>query len=239
MKFETDKKGNSHTVADDDVQGLFEKLDQVEVPEPSDRMKQDFYLRLGEYKLQNSKPARFRFPSFDELFGGRSLALKPAFAIVLFLLGIIAGLVINNRNSKTEQLVAELQESQKTLMLTLLEQPSATTRLKAVNLTGEVGNPDSSVIDALFSTLDNDENANVRLAALEALFNYSKQPEVRLGLIKSIAHQDSPLILITLSKAMVALQEKGSVDEFRKLIDKGTLDEKAKSRINENIQKLI
>lgn len=226
-------------MADDDLENLFDNLGQVEVPEPSERMNQDFYHRLGEYKLRKSKPVRFRFPSFDELFGGRSLVLKPAFVVVVFLLGIISGLVIGNRSSKTEQLVAELQESQKTLMLTLLEQPSATTRLKAVNLTEEVGSPDSSVIGALFSTLNNDENANVRLAALEALFGYSKLPEVRQGLIESIAHQDSPLILITLSKAMVALQEKGSVDEFRKLIDKGTLDEKAKNRINENIQKLI
>ena len=237
MKWNTNKKENSRTTTDDDLLNLFEELGGMEIPEPSEQMKQDFYHRLDEYKFRNSRP--FRFPSIDELFGSHLPVLKPAFAVAVFLLGIIAGLMVSNRGGKTEYLVAELQESQKTLMLTLLEQPSATARLKAVTLTGEVGSPDSLVIGALFLALNNDENTNVRLAALEALFNYSKLPEVRQGLIESIARQESPLILITLSKAMVALQEKGSVDEFRKLLEKGMLDEKAKNRINENIQKLI
>jgi hypothetical protein len=124
-------------------------------------------------------------------------------------------------------------------MLTLLEQPSATDRLKAVNLSEDLESPDKMVIQALLTTLNNDESVNVRLAAIEALFKYSNQPEVRKGLIDAIPNQSSPMILITLSKAMVLLQERGSVEKLKQVVKDNQLEEKAKETINENIKKII
>lgn len=241
---EFDFSGRKNKLSEPDAEALkdlFDSLSEIDVPEPSEKMSMDFNRRLEDYKLKNAASNRFqlRIPSLNDLFGNGLPVFKPAFAIMIFLLGIIAGLVFNNNHKETTRLVAELQNTQKTLMLTMLEQPSATERLKAVKLTDELGSPDQIVIKSLFVTLNNDENANVRLAALDALFRYSSLPEVRQGLIESIAHQNSPLVLVTLSKAMVILQEKGSVEELRKQIDKGNFDENAKSRINENIQKII
>jgi HEAT repeat protein len=124
-------------------------------------------------------------------------------------------------------------------MLTLLEQPSATARLKAVNLTNELSGPDEVVTNALFTTLNNDDNVNVRLAALEALFIYSNLPEVRKGLVESISHQKSPLVLVTLSKAMVLLQEKGSAEKLKQLLKEHDFDDNVENRIKEDIQKII
>lgn len=124
-------------------------------------------------------------------------------------------------------------------MLTMLEQPSATERLKAVNLTGQLGSPDDMVINALFTTLNNDNNVNVRLAAIETLFRYSNRPEVRKGLIEAIPNQDSPLILVTLSKAMVIMQEKDSIEKLKQLLNNEELDKTAKEQIRESILKLI
>ena len=136
-------------------------------------------------------------------------------------------------------LVSELQNTRETLMLTMLDQPSATERLKAVNLTEQLTSPDDMVIKALLATLNNDENVNVRLAAIDALFRYSNRPEVRKGLIEAIPHQNSPLILVTLSKAMVVLQEKESIESLKQLLNNEQLDKTAKKQITENIQKLI
>ncbi|MBN1821623.1 MAG: HEAT repeat domain-containing protein [Prolixibacteraceae bacterium] len=224
-----------------EMRELFHRLDEVEVPEPSEAMKAGFYEKLEEYKLKNSvrRGIRFKWPELSEIFSLRSFLLRPAFAVIIFLIGIIGGMLINNNRQANKQLVAELQNSQKNLMLTLLEQPSVTQRLKAVNLTNELKNPDEMVINALFTTLNNDENANVRLAALETLFRYATQPEVRQGLIESISFQDSPLVLVTLSKAMVLLQEKNSVNKLKELLDNKNLDGNVKAQINENIQKLI
>lgn len=146
---------------------------------------------------------------------------------------------IDNRGTANKQLISELQNTRETLLLTLLEQPSATDRLKAVNLTDELASPDKQVIKALLATLNNDENVNVRLAAIEALFRYSNLPEVRKGLIDAIPNQDSPMVLLTLSKAMVLLQEKDSVEKLKQAVNSNQLEENAKNKISENIQKII
>jgi len=240
-KFEELIQGRSSSEKEvSDLEKLYYELGNVDVPEPSENMKQAFYKKLEEYKLEHSGASRRGIKWLDWLVFSetRSFVFKPAFAVIIFLAGIIGGMLINNRQADN-LLVSELQNTRKTLMLTMLEQPSATERLKAVNLTGQLSSPDEMVINALFTTLNNDNNVNVRLAAIDALFRYSNRPEVRKGLIEAIPHQDSPFILVTLSKAMVILQEKDSIEELKQLLNNNELDKTAKEQIQENIQKLI
>ena len=90
-----------------------------------------------------------------------------------------------------------------------------------------------------FSTLNNDENVNVRLSAVEALKKYTAIPLVREGLIKSIIHQDSPLVQMELADLMVVLQEKKAVKSFEKLIDKEDVNSSAKEKMKESIESII
>jgi len=240
-KFEELIKNNSLSEKEiSELKDIYESVEQLKVPEPSESMRSGFYHQLEQYKLKRTgRPQlKINWPDFYEIFGLRSLVLKPAFAVILFLIGIITGLLIKNQPDNSE-LITELQNSQKALMLTLLEQPSATARLKAVNLTNELSGPDEVVTNALFTTLNNDDNVNVRLAALEALFIYSNLPEVRKGLVESISHQKSPLVLVTLSKAMVLLQEKGSAEKLKQLLKEHDFDDNVENRIKEDIQKII
>lgn len=223
------------------IRELYRQLDDIAVPEPSESMETDFYKKLEDYKLKQTSRQGFkiRWPNFDKFFGSSAFITRPAFAVIIFLIGIIGGMFIDNRGTANKQLISELQNTRETLLLTLLEQPSATDRLKAVNLTDELASPDKQVIKALLATLNNDENVNVRLAAIEALFRYSNLPEVRKGLIDAIPNQDSPMVLLTLSKAMVLLQEKDSVEKLKQAVNSNQLEENAKNKINENIQKII
>ncbi len=222
------------------INELFQQLDDIEIPEPSKSMEANFYRKLEEYKSKNrTKTDRiFYWPDLKRLFRATNFVFKPAFAVIMFLIGIISGMLISNNHKENDRLISELQNTRESLMLTLLEQPSAVDRLKAVNLSGELESPDKTVIRGLLSTLNHDKNVNVRLAALEALFRYSNQPEVRKGLIEAIPNQESPMVLLTLSKAMVQLQEKGSVEQFRQILEENHLDENAKQLIKENIQKI-
>lgn len=240
-KFEELTQGNSLSEKEiSELNEMNESIEEINIPEPSESMKSNFYDQLEQYKLKRSRRRglNIQWPDLTEIFGLRTFILRPAFGVILFLIGIITGLLLNNRQDNSE-LIAELQNSQKTLMLTLLEQPSATQRLKAVNLSSELTSPDELVTDALFTTLNNDDNVNVRLAALEALFNYSSLPEVRAGLVESISFQESPMVLITFSKAMVLLQEKGSIEKLKQLLNDRDFDEKVKNKINEDIQNII
>ena len=133
----------------------------------------------------------------------------------------------------------EIKEMRETMTLTLLQQPKATERLKAVSFTSEIENPDIKVIMALLNTLDRDPNINVRLGSLDALVEYVGNPVVREGLINSITKQDSPLVQVALADIMIALQEKRSVPELKKLLEKRDLNETAKERLEQSIKTLI
>ena len=80
---------------------------------------------------------------------------------------------------------------------------------------------------------------NVRLAALGALMPFVQRSDVREGLIRSIAQQDSPLVQLSLAEMMVAIAEKKSVGELQKLVDSDRTPKEVKNRIKESIQVLI
>ena len=95
------------------------------------------------------------------------------------------------------------------------------------------------VIDALFTTLNEDPNVNVRLITLEALVKLSNEPKVRAGLVQSITLQESPLLQSAIADVMVKLQEKSSVQGLQKLLHRKDLNGMVKLKIEQSIHKLI
>ena len=124
------------------------------------------------------------------------------------------------------------------MLLSLIENPSATERLRAVSYTNEMEQVDSKVIDALLTTLNNDDNVNVRLATLEALAELAQNPHVREGLVHSLTRQESPLVQVALADVMVKLQEKRSIKVFKQLLRKDDLNILVKSKIEQTIKDL-
>jgi HEAT repeat protein len=125
------------------------------------------------------------------------------------------------------------------MMLSLLQDPSASQRIRAINYTEDIGNVNLKVISALFTTLNEDPNVNVRLATLDALIKLAGEPKVREGLVRSIDLQDSPLMQSAIADAMVKLQEKSSVQSLRNLLNKKGLNQMVKVNIEKSISKLI
>ena len=121
----------------------------------------------------------------------------------------------------------------------MLEQPSANKRLQGVNEANKIEKVDEKVIKALLQTLNSDPNVNVRLAAIESLTNYVENPMVREGLVQSIVKQDSPIVQVTLANLMVALQEKKSVEPFKKLMRSKQLDTLVKKKLERSIRQII
>jgi HEAT repeat protein len=121
----------------------------------------------------------------------------------------------------------------------MLENPSASERIRAVGYTDEMSSASRKVIDALLTTLNQDANVNVRLITLDALARLSANPIVREGLVQSISRQDSPLVQSAIADLMVKLQEKRSVKPLQKLLRKKDLNEMVKTKIEQSIQKLI
>jgi hypothetical protein len=212
--------------------------------EPTEKMKAAFYSRLEEYKstLKQNEPRVHRLDTLAEGLRHPVLIRRLAYAAVLIVLAGLAAFWFRSElkyKNQVTSMISQMQDMQKMMMLTLLEQPSPTDRLKAINISTQINNADDKIIDALLNTLNNDENVNVRLMAVEALYNYADNPKVRIGLIRSIVKQESPIVQVTLADVMVMLQEKRSVSELKKLLEKNNIDKNVEAKLKNSIELLI
>jgi hypothetical protein len=227
------------------LQEMWGRLDDVVAPEPAADARVKFDAMLDSYKESvRNRPAFGLWPGLRELLHGH-----PAFAVGYSLLLIFAGLSVGyllhrspavSAPDKNEliALTAQVSEMKEMMMKTLLQNPSASERMRGVSYTSEIKTVNKDVIDALLSTLNNDPNTNVRLMTLETLTHYTDNPLVREGLVQSILQQDSPLLQAALADVMLHLQEKRAVHPLKKLLQQKDLNEMVRTRIEEAIFRL-
>lgn len=233
------EKGELDITQFKDIHELSSALDRVKKPAPSHEMTEGFYAMLGEHKMAQRKvPGAL---NISHWFVSKPV-LRWAYSLALVVVGLGAGWFLHGsqgQNDDLRSLSAEVTEMKEMMLLTLLEKESISERLRAVSLTNEMPDVSSKVVDALLQTLNSDDNVNVRLASLEALYVYSGNARVREGLIMSISEQESPMVQMALAEMMVVLQEKKSAGAFRELLDKDETAIEVKDRIEESLKVLI
>lgn len=207
-------------------------------PEASSAMDMKFYAMLNAQEKEKSGGNLMRRLE-QWLFG--SLMSKMAYSLAILTIGFFVGntLIDNSNKGSIAEAKKETEKVRSQLVLTLLDQPSANKRLQAVNEVTKLNTVTETIIKALFSTLNNDDNVNVRLSAIEALKNYTEYPLVREGLVASIIHQKSPLVQIELADLMVLLQEKNAVKSFKELLKEKDVNKNAKEKMEESIESII
>ncbi|WP_165823865.1 HEAT repeat domain-containing protein [Pseudochryseolinea flava] len=217
------------------LENLQDKLIAIEPPVPSMDLDHKFYAMLAMQRKSTSSLnwwSQFKIPTLVPRFGLAAATLLIGLAVGYFLRPTSDGAEM----SKLSEEVTSLKEM---MMLSLLEKESATDRLKAVSLTQDMDQASQKVTAALIQTLNHDDNVNVRLAALDALHPYVKDSSIRQELIRSIAQQRSPLVQVALAELMVAIQEKSSVKELKKLLDDKKTPRDVKKKIEQSIDVLI
>jgi hypothetical protein len=233
----------------EEVKKIWQLMGEIEQPEPSRAMQANFQAMLAEYK----KETLAKKPSFGEWIISRlreflSLQVQPrlAYSLMLLAIGLIGGYYLHRPetsamayNQQIDSLASQVSEMKQVMMLSLLQDPSASQRIRAVSYTEEISNVDMKVIGALLTTLNEDPNVNVRLATLEVLTRLAGEPKVREGLVRSINQQDSPIMQTAIADVMVKLQEKSAVDSLQKLLNKKNLNKMVKTKIEKSIQILI
>lgn len=227
---------------------LWASLGKMRIPEPGEEMRTNFYAMLDEFKAAEEVEKPFALRNWIEKLREMWLpqwAVQVTFSLLLVGLGWLVGHKTSKNNDSAtayqqqiETLAGQVQDMKSTMMLALIDNPSATERLRAVSYTSDITHADEQIIDALFSTLNNDQNVNVRLVALEAITQYASDPLVRERLVKSLAVQDSPMVQVALADVMVQLQEKRSVKELRNLLKKEGLNDLVKNKIEQTIKAL-
>ncbi|GAB3953718.1 hypothetical protein GCM10028805_37990 [Spirosoma harenae] len=230
------------------IRQLWQMMGQLPTPEPSPLARVRFDAMLDTYKetIASQEPSVFE----NLLAKLRGLwtpanALRLAYSIGLLVVGVAAGYWFQRSSAPTvayqqqvDTLSKQVQDMRQMMMLSLLENPAASERLRAVSYTEEISEVDGKVVDALLTTLNNDANVNVRLVTLEALAKLADNPKVREGLVQSITQQDSPLVQSALADVMVKLQEKRSIKPLRQLLHDDNTNHLVKGKIEQSIREL-
>ncbi len=218
------------------------KLDDQIIPEPSEQMDNRFYAMLREESQEKNTNKDTFLNRLRAFFFSDDIGLtmrQVAFACLL----LVGGVFLGNKFQKSvadvsPTLASETDEVRSELVMALIDQPSASKRLQAVNEANKLDAATDIIIDALFKTLHNDPNINVRLATIESLSKYAAQPKVRQGLVESINQQESPLVQLALADLMVTLQEKGSIDSMKELLEQPDIDTTVKQQIRSSIEQI-
>ena len=225
----------------DEMQKMVRQLHEITEPDPREVMKENFFHMLEEEKSRITSKERFVDALLKPLYSLFEPVYLPKmlYASLILIIGMILGhWIIPDKQFQYQAtlMMEEMQTMKKMMALTLIDQPNATDRLKAVSYTSEIGNPDDKVFEALLKTLNNDPSVNVRLASLDALSQQIGKENVRTGLVQSITNQDSPLVQVAIAELMIKIQEKSAAPEIEKLLQREDLHEAVAEKLTESLK---
>ena len=127
------------------------------------------------------------------------LAWRAAAAVIILAVGIGIGYKVrfDGQQGSIAQKPTK-QDAEKKVLVNMLDDESPSQRMEAVNYADELGNKNKNVISVLFSTLNTDKSANVRVAAVFALEKYTDDKAVLDSMVASLAKQTEPIVQILL-----------------------------------------
>lgn len=218
----------------DDLRSLWEKLDSIpEETADSAAMKIRFNAMLDAYHETVDRSQHVWWP------------LRPAVQFVIAMLLLASGVTIGRyfapsrpqrQNVDLNQLRREVGDLREIVALSLMQQQSATDRLRGVSWSNQIDDPDGKVLSALLDTLMHDANVNVRLASIDALRRFGERQVVRTGALQALTRQQSPLVQVALIDFMVELHEKESIGTLQKLAQDDHTDETVRKRAALGVQ---
>jgi hypothetical protein len=177
--------------------------------------------------------------------GGRFYAVQGLAAAAVLLAGIAIGRFVMpdttgpaDSASEIAAMRSEMRELREMVSLSLMQQQSASDRLKGVTWTGQLDRPSGEVVSALVDALMHDPNVNVRLATIDALERFASREDVRRAAIAAVDRQMSPLVQIALIDFLVKTNERQSAPTLRRLAQDPRVNDAVRSRAAWGLQQL-
>jgi hypothetical protein len=207
--------------------GLWERLADMPVPEPSEALHARWHATLATL-LPAPKPSFWNRPVWQ---AGIAMACLAA--------GVLIGAYLPRRNSgEIAKLREEIAGTRAMVALSLLQQQSATERLRGVDYTGRMPIMEPRVVSALIQAVSHDANVNVRLGAIDALTRVAAQPAVVDSLSRSLPRQDSPMVQAALIDYLVDAHDRRAVGALRQMASRPDLNPAVLDRAHFALQQL-
>jgi len=226
--------------------GLWERLADMPAPEPSQalhaRWQSTLETLVDSNRDSNTNKSVSRTWSFAN-FWPTNPVWQAAVALACLLIGLLAGANLPRRNKEIAKLHEEIASTREMVALSLLQQQSATERLRGVDYTGRMQTMEPEVVSALTEAVAHDPSVNVRLAALDALSNtalgkVSGSPGVLQSLTQSLPRQDSPMVQAALIDYLVEARDRKALGTLRQLAARPDLNPAVLERTHFALQQL-
>jgi hypothetical protein len=216
-------------------------LDSLPSRPPTHRLRADVMglIETEKLTLRNQAGWASSIRSAAESRGSRRPAwtgtlLQAAGACALVALGFILG----ERNATQHQLAdlrARVDTVGQLVEQSVLQKRSTGDRLETVLTAGEARKPDARMIDGLINSIAFDPSVNVRLNALNELYNHSDQEVVRAGVLACLPRETNPLVQVSMIDFLVASKAREASPELRKLV----ADDKADADVRDSARRAI
>jgi hypothetical protein len=217
---------------------LWERLGDIPAPEPS----QSLNIRW-ESTLESLIGARLRNQwrfSLSALWPRRPV-WQVSVAVACLAVGLVAGFALRggpSNRGEIAQLREEVASTKRMVALSLLQQQSATERLRGVDYTAGMRAMEPDVVSALIRAVNYDSNVNVRLAAIDALTKVSSDAGVRRSLAGSLPMQDSPMVQAALIDYVVDARDRQALGVLKELSSRPDLDPLVRQRADSAVRQL-
>lgn len=208
------------------IGALWQGLDLLPLEEPSGQVRERFYEMLGAYRQglasAEARPVRrwWTMPAWQ---------MAAAAVLLAAGLGIGYGARGNGQPpAEISQLREEVASMRQLVALSLMQQQSASERLKGVSWSYQVEPSDTEVLNALVTTVRHDPNVNVRLAAVDALRPFTGSPVTHLtarnAVVQALPKETSPIVQVALIDFLAELKERNAAPELRRLVSDPDID---------------
>jgi hypothetical protein len=193
------------TPTEEPLRRIWEALDRLPEEQPSPSLRNRFYRMLDEEaeRAPGKRPVRRSWRDWRQIFSTlfpQPVRLGVAWALPALVIGVLMGARVPGAETRGEisELRQEVHSLSRVVTLSLLQQESASERLKGVSYGRSTGPTDERVLSALLAAVTEDPNENVRLAAIDALAGVVERPRVQQTLVESLPRQESPMVQIAL-----------------------------------------
>jgi hypothetical protein len=221
------------------LSGMWDKLGDLPVPEPSLALRVHWEQTLSSLSAP-SPPQNYR-PAWWQNIWPANPVWQMAIAALCLAVGLGAGAYLQRGSAERDE-VARLREevasTKEMVAVSLLQQQSATERLRGVDYSERMPSMEPQVITALIQAVNRDSNVNVRLAAIDALGKVANQTQVRQSMQEALAQQDSPMVQAALIDYLVDAHDRNAVGTIRDLVARPDVNPTVRQRATYAVQQL-
>lgn len=221
----------------DRLEMLWRDLARIPTEEPGVGLRSRFYEMLRGAGV-GSAPAPSAARRWWRAAPSSPALWRIAAGLALLGIGAAIGYAVRPNGSEIAQLRGEVSTMRQLVALSLLQQQSASERLRGVSWAYRVEPSDSEVLTALLDAVNRDSNINVRLAAVDALHAFAANSLASQRVLQSLENQSAPIVQVAIIDLLVDLKEGKAGPELRKLAENASIDNGVRQRAQWALERL-